>query len=79
MISFWIGVEKLRKMELNILRSSAYEIFQDYVTPSADKVIKLDTQLVRGMEEFIYGELCYFLVTQPAKTLKSSTGGVSFC
>jgi len=57
--SFWIGVEKLRKMELTGLQISAHKIFQEYVTPSADSVIKFDTQLVRGMEKFIYGEFCY--------------------
>ena len=43
-------------MEPVDLISNALDIFQEYVTPSAINVIKFDTHLVRGMEEFIYGE-----------------------
>lgn len=54
--SFWVATEKLRLMKLPDLQSSADQIFQEYVTPSAAKVIKFESRLVRGMEEFIYGE-----------------------
>eukprot|EP00111_Clytia_hemisphaerica_P018148 TCONS_00053694-protein len=56
LLSFWIGVEKLRMMDPVDLVSNALDIFQEYVTPSAIHVIKFDTHLVRGMEEFIYGK-----------------------
>ncbi|XP_057312986.1 sorting nexin-25-like [Hydractinia symbiolongicarpus] len=55
LLSFWVATEKLRLMKLPDLQSSADQIFQEYVTPSAAKVIKFESRLVRGMEEFIYG------------------------
>ncbi len=50
-----MAVEHLRLVNPNEALESGSEIFQVYVTPSAEKVVKLDTRLVRGMEAFIYG------------------------
>ena len=54
--SFWIAIEKLRlSKEDDVLRENAKEIFQEFVTPSGAHVIKFQSSLVRGMEEFVYG------------------------
>jgi len=55
LLRFWIAVEKLRCINAEDQQASASEIFQEYVTPSANKVIKFDSVMVRGMEEFVYG------------------------
>ena len=51
-----MAVEHLRLVNPNEALQAASEIFQLYVTPSAEKVVKLDTRLVRGMEAYLYGE-----------------------
>ena len=53
-----MAIEHLRLVNVNPTEAlqAASEIFQLYVTPSAEKVVKLDTRLVRGMEAYLYGE-----------------------
>ena len=51
----WIDLEHLRLTGPNASLEAADGIFQTYITPSADKVVKLDTRLVRGMEAYLYG------------------------
>ncbi|XP_065670461.1 sorting nexin-25 isoform X2 [Hydra vulgaris] len=55
LLGIWIAIEKFRLTPISKQLQSANEIFQEYVTPSADKAIKFNSKLVRGMEEFIYG------------------------
>ena len=50
-----MAIEHLRLTGPNASLEAAGEIFQTYITPSAEKVVKLDTRLVRGMEDYLYG------------------------
>lgn len=50
-----MAIERLRITEHDPSLEAASEIFQTYITPSAEKVVKLDTRLVRGMESYLYG------------------------
>eukprot|EP00794_Sanderia_malayensis_P007412 gene7412-8232_t len=56
LLGFWMAVEHLRLVNPNEAMDAAREIFQTYVTPSAEKVVKQDVRLVRGMEAYIYGK-----------------------
>ena len=55
LLRFWLSTEKLRLLKSPELQLAAQEVFQEFVTPSAAKLIKMDSSLVRGMEELIYG------------------------
>lgn len=55
MLSFWMAVENLKLVKHTELHKSAQEIYQVYVAPSSDKSVMLDTTLVRGMEQYLYG------------------------
>ena len=55
LFSFWIATEKLRYMDSENVHESASKIFNEFITPSAPKVIKFDSVMVRAMEEYVYG------------------------
>lgn len=55
MLSFWMAVENLKLVKHTELDKSAQEIYQVYVAPSSDKSVKLDTTLIRGMEQYLNG------------------------
>ncbi|XP_074620762.1 sorting nexin-25-like isoform X1 [Acropora palmata] len=55
MLSFWMAVENLKLVKPTELHKSAQEIYEVYVAPSSDKSVKLDTTLIRGMEQFLNG------------------------
>ena len=50
-----MAIERLRLVTSADAVESARDIFQTYITPSAEKIVKLDTRLVRGMEAYLYG------------------------
>ena len=56
-------MEKLRLARPSEAPKAASEIFQLHVTPSAEKVVKLDTRMVRGMEAYVYGKMTSCLQT----------------
>ena len=53
--SFWMAVENLKLVKHSELHNSAKEIYQVYVAPSSEKSVMLDTTLIRGMEQYLYG------------------------
>jgi sorting nexin-25 len=57
LLSFWLSTEKLRLLQPPELQLAAQSVFQEFVTPSAPRLIKMDTRFVRGMEEHIYGNI----------------------
>ena len=50
-----MAVENLKLVKPTELHKSAQEIYEVYVAPSSDKSVKLDTTLIRGMEQFLNG------------------------
>ncbi|XP_065058443.1 sorting nexin-25-like [Rhopilema esculentum] len=66
LLGLWMAIERLRLVTSADAVESARDIFQTYITPSAEKIVKLDTRLVRGMEAYLYGNGGpeYFFETQ---------------